>query len=100
MTFSPFRDKRVVVPRWRPTALAVGMGQLAIPIKGHIKLTSHIPVDLQNRLEAWRTQPHIISASELVEAAIVDGAEAEAIRAAQLIVAPEFDGDTIGKATS
>lgn len=86
MTAQPFRKKRDVIPRWRPTARVAAAGELGMPGNPGRPQDYEIPGELRERLEAWRRSNDIVAAAELVETAIVEGREQEAERAARSIM--------------
>lgn len=81
-----FQRDRHVVPRWRPLGIAVKSRELARPRYN----PSNVGLDpeLTARLEAWRRAPDLVSASEVLETAIVTGMEHEGVRAARLLSDP------------
>src|SRR5258707_38061 len=85
MSFAPSSKPRVVVPSWRPVAVTMGTSVLAMPTDDS-RHTDQISPELQKRLAAWRVEPTVIASAELVETAIVEGKDSEAIRAAQSLV--------------
>lgn len=80
-------SKRRIVPRWRPLLMSVVSQELAMPRP--LSLGAALPLDLVDKLERWRVDSSVVTASELVEAANVYGLEPEALRAAQFLVWPE-----------
>lgn len=78
-----FRRERHVVPRWRPLGVAVQSRELARPQA--VAPQSTLAPELTVRLEAWRRARDLVTASEVLETAIVTGKEHEAVRAARLI---------------
>src|SRR6185437_15706904 len=96
MSFAVPRKRRVVVPSWRPIARTMGTGALAMPTEVSLD-TGHISPELQKRLEAWRIQPTAIASAELVETAIIEGKDSEAIRAAQTLVARDSSATLLVK---
>jgi tetratricopeptide (TPR) repeat protein len=88
MTIAPFRNNRVVVPRWRPLSNTVEAGELFLPRKA-LLITSREPsIELKSRLAAWRASPDTLTGSEVLETAIVEGYEDEAVRPARILIAP------------
>jgi tetratricopeptide (TPR) repeat protein len=78
-----FRRERHVVPRWRPLGVAVQSRELARPQA--VPPQAALDPELTARLEAWRHARDLVTASEVLETAIVTGKEHEAVRAARLI---------------
>ena len=89
MTGQQFDKKRNIVPRWRPAARVAAAGELAMP--GKPALDPATPVELKERLEAWRLRSDVVTAAEVVETAIVEGREQEAERAARSLLREESD---------
>jgi tetratricopeptide (TPR) repeat protein len=81
-------QKRLMIPRWRSLRLTIRSRELSGSFlkKGSTSVGSLTP-ELTSRLEAWRRRPDLISAAELVETAIVDAQEEEAINAALSLLA-------------
>jgi len=75
-----------MVPRWRSFANTLRSQELAAP-RGKRPL-SDISAELLKRLTSWRLQPSLLTAAELVESAIVEGQEPEAVRAATSLLSP------------
>ena len=75
-----------MVPRWRSLANTVRSRELAAP-RG-LKTASEPSSELLKRLSAWRYEPNILTAGELLETAIVEGQEPEAIKAAKHLLSP------------
>jgi tetratricopeptide (TPR) repeat protein len=89
MTFSPFRKDRHVVPRWRSVKKTIALGELAMPRKGAVAKNSSLSHELKRRLEAWRREPTLVSASEVVETSLVEGLEGEGVRPARILATPD-----------
>lgn len=84
MITSPATQRRLMVPRWRSLKLTNQSRELSVPGKTVIEKADRVlPDDLIRRLEAWRRSHDLISAAELVEAALVHGEEHEALAAAR-----------------
>lgn len=80
-------QERRLVPRWRSLAATLNSQELASPAKTAIsKKLSGSQDDFATQLERWNLNPGLISAAELVEAAIVSGRENEAVSAARRLV--------------
>jgi tetratricopeptide (TPR) repeat protein len=77
------------VPRWRSLALTIEGGELSFPPPVSDK---HVPAilvpSLVEKLGSWRVNPSIVSAGELLEAALVEGVESEAVAAARFLLSP------------
>jgi tetratricopeptide (TPR) repeat protein len=96
MTFTPARKNRAVVPQWRPLVAAISNGALAVP-KPFDSASKTISSELRDRLQAWRATPNLVTASEVIETAIVDGVEAEAIRPARTVTADDSNATPLVK---
>jgi Flp pilus assembly protein TadD len=81
---TPFRKIRLIVPRWPAFRASVASGTLAMPRDAP---PAELSAELVGRLERWREAPDVVAASEAVETAIVDGHEAEGVRAARSLLA-------------
>jgi tetratricopeptide (TPR) repeat protein len=87
---SALSASRQVVPRWRSLASTLSSLELAsYNSRSGVTQESNLSPDLVRRLERWRLTPSLITAAELVETAIVEGREREAIDAARLLVSRE-----------
>ncbi|MBZ9817625.1 tetratricopeptide repeat protein [Mesorhizobium sp. CA7] len=79
--------QRRLVPRWRSLAVTIDAKELASPAKIDEKKASYALADhLLEKLSMWRNAPSIIAAGELVEAALVEARETEAISAARFLL--------------
>lgn len=85
---SGWQSKRRLVPRWRSLKATLASRELASPPPGEKRLIGSPPdgSDLLSRLERWQLAPSLVSAAELVEAAIVDGREERAVAAARRLI--------------
>ncbi len=95
MTFAPFRTDRHVIPPWRPFARTVALGELAHPPKQ--PKPHDISTEFQKRLSAWRQDSNVIHSSEVVESALIESQEAEGVRAARILVAPNSTATNLVK---
>ena len=86
MTPESLATQRRLVPRWRSLALTLRARELGLG--GNPKPAPHLSPEMVQRLERWRMFPSIVSASELVEIAIVECREGEALNAARRLIAP------------
>ena len=88
---SPTQQTRRLVPQWRRFKSATKSNELAMPhdTRGTIKVPSLEP-DLISRVEAFRKNPSLVAAAELVESAIVLGHEFEGVSAARVILRSEY----------
>ncbi|GAN46006.1 tetratricopeptide (TPR) repeat protein [Methylobacterium sp. PvP062] len=86
MTPESLATQRRLVPRWRSLALTLRARELGL--RGTPKPAPHLSPEMVQRLERWRMFPSIVSASELVEIAIVECREGEALNAARRLIAP------------
>ncbi len=78
---------RRLVPRWRSLSATLDSQELAVPaMRSRNTLDEPVGSDFLTRLERWRLAPDLISAAELVEAAIVEGRENDAVAAARRLV--------------
>ena len=76
---------RLMIPRWRSLRLTIRSKELSGSFLKQER--DSITPELQHRLEHWRRSPNLISAAELVETAIVDAQEEEAVPAARSLLA-------------
>jgi hypothetical protein len=84
--------RRLMIPRWRSLRLTIRSRELSSSsIKRETGSAGKITPELQRRLENWRRNPNLVSAAELVETAIVDVQEEEAIDAARSLVTEGSD---------
>ena len=91
MINNPWSNQRRVVPRWRTLEITLQAGELRTLRQVAEKSDDGtISPELAKRLERWRADPSLLTAGELVEAAIVAGREKEAVRAAQRLL--QVDG--------
>jgi tetratricopeptide (TPR) repeat protein len=79
--------KRLMIPRWRSLRLTLRSKELSSSFLKNDSAASQITPELQRRLENWRRSPNLVTAAELVETAIVDGQDEEAVDAARTLVA-------------
>lgn len=78
---------RRLIPRWRSVVATIDSQELASPIGRKTPKTTAVGAqDFFARLERWRISPELVTAAELVEAAIVAGRETEAVAAARRLV--------------
>jgi tetratricopeptide (TPR) repeat protein len=87
MITSAWNTKRRMVPRWRSLDLTLRSNELGAARGLNTRQTSGaISPELQQRLERWRLSPTLLTAAELVETAIVEGQEDEAVKAARSLL--------------
>jgi tetratricopeptide (TPR) repeat protein len=87
---SPFTQRRLLVPRWRKLSTTIQANELAVPAPAKTSQTpSSISPNLRSKLEQWRARPGLVTAGELVEAALVEGQEREAVPAARTLISIE-----------
>jgi Flp pilus assembly protein TadD len=91
MTAGALLKQRHVVPRWRPLRATVSSGELAMPSQAITAAPRRLSEELVRRLEAWRLQPDIMTAAEVLETALVDGHPEEAVRPARFLLEPRFN---------
>ena len=95
MISAPWERRRLLVPRWRSLALTLDAGELATPPRTRDPHTIRsISPDLSDKLVLWRLDPGLISAGELVGAALVEGDESKAVGAARLLLSPHVTATT------
>jgi Tfp pilus assembly protein PilF len=81
------RLNRLMVPPWRSFRLTVRAKELSNSFsKREDEVDCGITPELQHRLERWRGAPGLLTAAELVETAIVDGQDEEAVPAARSLL--------------
>lgn len=87
MISSPWTRQRLLIPRWRSLFFTLSADELSAP---HLANTSrHIPSGSSNlceKLVLWRRNPGVVTAGELVEAALVEAKESEAIGPAKFLL--------------
>lgn len=82
-----WNSDRRLVPRWRSLRLTIAGRELASSIPLEARHNSGVlPPSILEKLYHWRRDNNIISAGELVEAALVEGMEGEAIGAARFLL--------------
>lgn len=82
---SPTTQQRLMVPRWRSLRLTNQSRELAVPRK--VDPGRRFSKELTKRIGNWRRSPeNLIASAELVEAALVEGEDREAIGAAKSIL--------------
>ncbi len=86
MNISPLSDTRHLVPRWRSLAATLQSRELASYRSSGQSNNHKLSDELVMHLERWRTKPSLIAAAELVDIAILEGQENEAIDAARRLV--------------
>lgn len=73
---SPWTHLRLLVPRWRGLSRTISAGELGTPARvSERKDDQQISSELRHKLERWWLNPGIVSAGELVGAALVSGSE-------------------------
>jgi tetratricopeptide (TPR) repeat protein len=86
MITSAWNTKRRMVPRWRPLHQTIQSGELGGIRPRFTDSARGLSPELQDRLEKWRLSPTLVTAAELVETAIVEAEEHEAINAARTLL--------------
>ena len=81
------QQNRLLIPRWRLFTKTLRTGELASPKRPEDRQPRSS--DFLRKLENWSIQPSLFSAAELVETAIIEGYEEEAINAARRLVQSE-----------
>ena len=87
MNPSAWTHERLMIPRWRSLAATLQSNELSsirAPRAGDQGET--LSTALARRLGRWRHDPSLVTAAELVEAALVAGREREAVDAARQLV--------------
>ena len=97
-TFSPLTTERLLVPRWRSLAATLRSRELAHPPKAGGGTSPAYSRELVQRLERWRLSPGLVTAAELVEAALVDGRETEAVPAARTLISDDLTAEPLIRA--
>jgi Tfp pilus assembly protein PilF len=77
---------RRLVPRWRSLGSTLASLELASPRKAGVSAEPISNVDYLARLERWTLHPSLVTAAELLEIAIIDGREKDALNAARRLV--------------
>jgi hypothetical protein len=78
---------RRLVPHWRGLNLSTNVAELAMPPSAQEEPVQRaFEPDFIKRIERFRRQPSLVHAAELVESAGVLGFEAEAVRAARVLL--------------
>lgn len=91
MISSPAGAARNVVPRWRSLRRTIESRELAFPaVLGAFTPVRLFSYEFRERLEGWRREPSVVTAAELVEVAIIEGNEREAIAAAHALVSEHW----------
>ena len=89
MISSPWRSRRRLIPRWRSLRATVAARELAAPDSGgELVARDRASADLEEKIVSWGEHPSVVSAGELVGAALVDGREEHAVEAARLLLSP------------
>lgn len=87
MTPSVWNTKRRLVPRWRSLRQTIASRELAADKPTTPGLpTGHFSTAFVEKITRWRLVPNLMTAGELVEAAIIEGEEREAVKAARFLV--------------
>ena len=87
MISSPWTRRRFLIPRWRSLSLTFSADELSAP--HFTRTSSHIPSSpssLRDKLALWKSKPSVVTAGELVEAALVEATESEAVEAAKYLL--------------
>lgn len=79
-------QSRRLVPRWRSLSTTIDSKELALPRRSREVPAGRLNSDFLSKLERWRLSPELVTAAELVESAIIDGREADAVAAARRLV--------------
>lgn len=88
--------RRLLIPRWRSFAKSLLSSEMAHPATiGTRSNQSGYSNELLKRLARWRSCKDLITAAELVEAALVLGEEASAIEAAHALLGPKSDATVL-----
>lgn len=91
MTPSPVPTVRNVVPRWRSLRRTIEARELSFPAPpGNYREVLPVSDEFRTRMETWRRVPGVVSAAEVVEIALVEGNETEAIAAARALMSDHF----------
>ena len=89
MIASPWRSRRWLIPRWRSLSVTMAAHELAVPYpKEAAAAAEPMSSSLQERIINWKERPSVMSAGELVGAALVEGREQQAVEAASVLLSP------------
>ena len=89
MITSPWGNRRRLVPRWRSLSVTMAARELAVPYSDEDSVTSvRMSTDLEEKINNWGERPNVVSAGELVGAALVEGREERAVEAVGLLLSP------------
>ncbi len=87
MISSPWTRRRLLIPRWRSLSLTLSTDELAAP---HLTTTaSHAASsssNLRDKLALWKLHPSVVTAGEVVEAALVEAKESATIAPAKFLL--------------
>ncbi len=90
MISAPWTQRRLMVPRWRSLAITLHANELAVPPSVRAPyIPRPISSDLREKIEKWRIDRGLITAGELVGAALVEAQESEAVSAARMLISAE-----------
>ena len=87
MFHSPLTKRRLLIPRWRTLQMTLRTMELAAPKPtGSLNRALTGSARVQDKLANWTLNPNVISAGELVEAALVEAKERVAFDAARYLL--------------
>jgi len=89
---------RLLVPRWRSLAMTTASGELGSVSAPPRPVSARTNQDFLVHLERWQLSPALITAAELIEAAILAAREKDAIAAARLILDDQSNAAPLLKA--
>ena len=87
MIMLQLNQKRLLVPRWRSLEITLNSRELAIPVPSVSSFRAgELSPELREKISRWKFDPGVITAGELLGAALVENKEGEASGAAQFVL--------------
>lgn len=84
---SPWGKRRLLIPRWRPLQITLQANELAeSKSSGKVETRALDLARTQEKLAAWKHNPNVVSAGELVQTALVEAKECKALYAARYLL--------------
>ena len=86
MIGAPWQEQRFLIPRWRCLAVTAASSELAgLPVRSKSIDVGSGFADFSDKLARWNESPTLVTAAEVVGAALVEARESEAVDAARLL---------------